>query len=91
MQTKLLFEHDLPLCDTQIAQFVADYGFNELGGKTMLVGIQYKGKVYRHIACEGLSEYLSCVEFLAEQLQLTDLLANRLPLNGLDSLFAVEV
>lgn len=91
MKTTLLIEQPVPDFDAQIVQFVHDSGEDALiGGKEMIVGIEHNGKTYRHIMCDGLHEYLSCVGFLLEELHLSDLLADKPAENGVDSLFVQQ-
>lgn len=90
MKTKLLIQTQIPDFDEQIVQFVQEEGQSEIGGGEMIVGIQHNGQIYRHIICDGLQEYLSCVGFLLEDLNLTDLLADKPAQRGIDSLFVKQ-
>lgn len=90
MQTQLLIEQNRPDFDEQIEAFVQANREYSLGGKIMTVGIQHNGQIYRHIFCEGLPEYLACVGFLLEELELTDLLDGKPAQNGVDSLFVKQ-
>ena len=90
MKTHLISHQTPPEFDQTIVQFVQDSGEPVIDGKEMVVGIAHNNQIYRHIICTGLPEYLSCVGFLAEELELTDLLVDKPAQNGVDSLFAKQ-
>ena len=88
MRTELLNEAAIPPFDAQIVQYVAEKGESPYGSTEMIVGIGYRGSVYRSITTEGLTEYMGCTDFLHD-LGLVDLLENQVSFKGFDSLFVL--
>lgn len=88
MRTELLNEAAIPPFDAQIVQYVAEEGESLYGSTEMVVGIGYRGSVYRSITTEGMTEYMGCIDFLLD-LGLVDLLENQVSFKGFDSLFVL--
>lgn len=67
MRTQLLSSENIPDFDVQIIQFVTQQGESLWGSSEMLIGIQNNaGIIYRQIICEGMTEYMACVQFLPD-------------------------
>lgn len=66
MRTTLLQPENLPDFDVDIVRYVNEKGANLWGSSEMLIGIQFNGRIYRQIICEGMTEYIGCTQDLPD-------------------------